>query len=213
MKAWRQVLAALVATLGVCVTLGAGAAELKEGVDFRVINPPLAADKNRIEITEFFWYGCPHCFDFEPVLATWVKKLPADVSFRRVPTISSNNKWLPGTKLYYTLEAMDVLDKMHSEVFNAIHVERLRLEDEKILFEWVAKKGLDAKKFSEAWSSSGVQGRVQQARELTQAAGLTGVPGVMVQGRYLALTPGDYDQFLANIDQLIARVRADVSRK
>jgi len=213
MRAWREILAAVLAMFALGVAPGAGAAELKEGIDFRVINPPLAADKNRIEITEFFWYGCPHCFDFEPVLATWVKKLPADVSFRRVPTIFPNNKWLPGTRLYYTLEAMNQLEKLHSEVFIAIHVERLRLEDEKILFEWVAKKGLDAKQFSETWASFGVQSRVQQARELTQAAGLTGVPAVMVQGRYLALTPGDYDQLLANIDQLIARVRAEAGRK
>jgi protein dithiol oxidoreductase (disulfide-forming) len=213
MRAWRGILAAVLATLGLCAALGAGAAELKEGLDFRVINPPLAAEKGKIEITEFFWYGCPHCFDFEPVLATWVRKLPADVSFRRVATIFPNNKWTPGARLYYTLEAMNQLEKLHSEVFNAIHVERLRLEDEKILFEWVAKKGIDAKKFSETWSSFGVQSRVQQARELTQAAGLTGVPAVMVQGRYLALTPGDYDQLLANIDQLIGRVRAEAGRK
>ena len=213
MKAWRGILAAILATLGLFAAVGAGAAELKEGLDFRVINPPLTADKNKIEVTEFFWYGCPHCFDFEPVLAAWVKKLPADVSFRRVPAIFPNNKWMPGARLYYTLEAMNQLEKMHSEVFAGTHVERLRLDDEKIMFEWVVKKGVDAKKFSETWSSFGVQTRVQQTRDLTTAAGLTGVPAVMVHGRYLALTPGDYDQLLANIDQLISRVRAEAGRK
>jgi thiol:disulfide interchange protein DsbA len=211
MKAWRGVLAVILAT--VCVAFGAGAAELKQDRDFRLINPPLAADKNKIEVTEFFWYGCPHCFDFEPVLATWVKKLPADVTFRRVPTIFSNNKWLPGARLYYTLEAMNLLEKMHSEVFNAIHVERQRLEEEKILLEWVAKKGIDAKKFSEAWSSFGVQSRVQQARELTQTSGISGVPAVMVQGRYQAITNGDYAELIAVIEQLIDRVRAESGRK
>lgn len=213
MRAWRRFLVAVLATLGVCAALGAGAGELTAGRDFRVINPPLAADPNRIEVTEFFWYGCPHCFDFEPVLAEWVKKLPADVSFRRVPTLFPNNKWLPGARLYYTLEAMNQLERMHSEVFNGIHVERQRLDDEKTMFEWIAKKGVDAKRFSEAWASFGVQSRVQQARELTTAAGLTGVPGVMVQGRYLALTTGNYDEMLANIDQLIGRVRAEAGRK
>ncbi|MDP1733086.1 MAG: thiol:disulfide interchange protein DsbA/DsbL [Sulfuritalea sp.] len=213
MRAWRTILAAILATLGLLTAVGAAAAELKEGLDFRVINPPLAADKNKIEITEFFWYGCPHCFDFEPALAAWVKKLPADASFRRVPAIFPNNKWLPGARLYYTLEAMNQLEIMHGEVFHAIHVERLRLDDEKIMFEWVVKKGVEAKKFAETWSSFGIQTRVQQARELTLAGGLTGVPAVMVHGRYLALTPGDYDQLLANIDQLIARVRAEAGRK
>lgn len=213
MRAWRGVLAAVLATLGVLLALGAGAAELKEGRDFRVINPPLATDRDKIEVTEFFWYGCPHCFDFEPTLAAWVKKLPADVSFRRVPTIFPNNKWLPGARLYHTLEAMNQLEKMHSEVFHGIHAGRQRLDDEKILFEWIAKKGIDAKKFSEAWSSFGVQSRVFQARTLTSAAGLTGVPGVMVQGRYLALTTGNFDEMLVNIDQLIARIRAEAGRK
>jgi protein dithiol oxidoreductase (disulfide-forming) len=209
MRTWRGVLAAVMATLGVCLALGAGAVELKQDRDFRLINPPLATDANKIEVTEFFWYGCPHCFDFEPVLAAWVNKLPADVSFRRVPTVFPNDKWLPGARLYYTLEAMNLLEKLHRDVFTAIHVEHLRLDDEKILLEWVAKKGVDVKKFSETRSSFGVQSRVQQARELSQSAGLTGVPAVMVHGRYLALTPGNYEELVANIDQLVARVRAE----
>jgi thiol:disulfide interchange protein DsbA len=213
MKAWRGWLVALLAALGVCLALGAAAAELKEGRDFRLIDPPLAGGKNSIEVTEFFWYGCPHCFDFEPLLAAWVKKLPADVSFRRVPTIFPNGKWLPGARLYYTLEALNLVDKFHSEVFKSIHVDRQRLDDEKILLEWATKKGIDARQFSEAWSSFGVQSRAQQAQALVAAAGVTGVPAVMVQGRYLALTPGDYEDLLANIEQLIARVRAEAGRK
>lgn len=209
MGAWRGVLA----VLGACLALGVGAVELKEGRDFREINPPLAPGKERIEVTEFFWYGCPHCFDFEPILAAWVKKLPADVSFQRVPAIFPNNKWTPGARLYYTLDAMNLVDKLHRDVFNAIHVERRRLDDEKVVFDWLAKQGVDAKRFSEVWSSFGVQSRVQQARELTKAAGLTGVPSVAVQGRYLALTPGNYEELLANIDQLIDRVRAESGKK
>ena len=108
---------------------------------------------------------------------------------------------------------MNLLEKMHGEVFSGMHIERQRLDDEKIMFDWAVKKGVDAKRFGETWTSFGVQTRVQQARELTTAAGLTGVPAVMVHGRYLALTPGDYDQLLANIDQLIARVRTEAGRK
>jgi thiol:disulfide interchange protein DsbA len=209
MKSWRRVLAAVLVTLGLALALGAGAAELKEGRDFRLVNPPLAVDRNKIEVTEFFWYGCPHCFDFEPVLAAWAKKLPADVSFRRVPAIFPNNKWATGARLYYTLEAMNLLERLHNEVFNAIHIERQRLDDEKIMFEWVAKKGVDPKKFSETWASFGVQSRVRQAQELTRAAGLTGVPVVMVHGRYLAQTEGSYADLVAIIDRLVERVRAE----
>jgi len=209
MKSWRW----LLAVLGSCLALAAGAAELQEGRDFRVINPPLAAPSDSIEVTEFFWYGCPHCFEFEPLLAAWVKKLPASVGFRRVPALSPSSKWTPAAQLYYTLEAMDLVDKLHGDVFIAMHVDRLRLDDEKILFEWVAKKGVDAAKFREAWFSPGVQGRLRQARELGPAAGLTGVPAVMVHGRYLALTRGNHQDLLAAIDQLVARVRTETGMR
>ena len=205
MKSWRCVLA----MFGFCLTLAAGAVELKEGRDFRVINPPLPAPVDKVEVTEFFWYGCPHCFDFEPVLAAWARRLPADVGFHRVPAISSNDKWVPAARLYYTLEAMNLVEKLHGEAFVAIHVDRQRLDDEKVLFEWVAKKGIDAKKFSEAWSSPAVQGRLRQTRELSQAAGLTGVPAVMVQGRYLAPTQGNHEELLAVIERLVDRVRKE----
>ena len=213
MRALIRILAAVLVMLGAGLASAAGAADLKEGQDFRVIRPPLMADRERIEVVEFFWYGCPHCFDFEPVLADWVKKLPADVVVRRSPAIFPNNKWTPGARIYYTLEAMNLLDKFHSEVFNAIHKERLRLEDEKVLFEWVAKKGIDTRQFTETWSSFGVQSQLQQARRTTLAAGVTGVPSVMVHGRYLALTPGNSGEMLANIERLIAQVRVDAGKK
>ncbi len=213
MRAWPRILVAVLALLGAGFAPLAGAADLKEGQDFRVIRPPLMADRERVEVVEFFWYGCPHCFDLEPVLADWVGKLPADVVFRRSPAIFPDNKWLPGARIYYTLEAMNLLDKFHSEVFNAIHVERLRLEDEKVLLAWVAKKGIDARRFSEAWSSFGVQSQLQQARRTTLAARVTAVPSVMVHGRYLALTPGNHGELLANIERLIGQVRVDAGRK
>jgi protein dithiol oxidoreductase (disulfide-forming) len=213
MKSWRGILAVVLALPGFCLALAAGAAELQEGRDYRVINPPLAAPQDRIEVTEFFWYGCPHCFELEPALATWIARLPAGVGFRRVPAIPANDKWLPGARLYYTLEAMDLVDKLHGEVFAAIHVDRQRLDDEKSLFEWAAKKGIDSQQFAAAWSSPGVQSRVRQARLLGAAAGLTGVPAVMVHGRYLALARGNHQDLLAAIDQLVARVRSETGMR
>jgi thiol:disulfide interchange protein DsbA len=213
MKPWRSVLIALATTLGVCLAAAAGAADLQQGRDFRELNPPLAPDKTRIEVTEFFWYGCPHCFDFEHVLAPWAARLPADVSFRRVPAIFPNDKWAPAARIYYTLEAMNLVEQMHAHVFNAVHVERKRLDDERVLFAWMASKGVDAQKFREAWSSFGVQSRVQQARELTKAAGLTGVPAVIVHGRYEAITQASYGELIVLVDRLVERVRAEAGRK
>jgi thiol:disulfide interchange protein DsbA len=209
MKSLRFVLA----LIGSCLALAAGAADLQEGRDFRVINPPLTVPSDRIEVTEFFWYGCPHCFDLEPPLAAWAASLPAGVSFRRVPAIPANDKWLPGARLYYTLEAMGLADKLHFEVFAAIHVGRQRIDDEKSIFEWAAKKGLDSQQFAAAWSSPGVQSRVRQSRLLGAAAGLTGVPAVMVHGRYLVLARGSHEELLANIDSLVARVRAEAGMR
>lgn len=203
----------LLALIGSCLALAAGAADLQEGRDFRVINPPLTVPSDRIEVTEFFWYGCPHCFDLEPPLAAWAASLPAGVSFRRVPAIPANDKWLPGARLYYTLEAMGLADKLHFEVFAAIHVGRQRIDDEKSIFEWAAKKGLDSQQFLAAWSSPGVQSRVRQSRLLGAAAGLTGVPAVMVHGRYLVLARGSHEELLANIDSLVARVRAEAGMR
>ena len=212
MRTWRWILATVLATLGLCLALGAGAAEPKEGLDFQRINPPLATDKDKIEVVEFFRYGCPHCFDFEPVLDAWLKKLPADVRFRRVPQIFlPGPKWPPAAQLYYTLEAMNLVGELHGEVFDAIHVDRQRLLDEKRMFEWAAKKGIDPKKFREAWSSAAVQRRMQSARDLAHAASLMAVPSMMVDGRYLVLGMGDYVALVAITEHLIARVRAERS--
>ena len=213
MRAFTRFLAAVLLMLGAGLVPAAGAADLKEGQDFRVIRPPLMADRERIEVVEFFWYGCPHCFDLEPPLAAWAASLPAGVSFRRVPAIPANDKWLPGARLYYTLEAMGLADKLHFEVFAAIHVGRQRIDDEKSIFEWAAKKGLDSQQFLAAWSSPGVQSRVRQSRLLGAAAGLTGVPAVMVHGRYLVLARGSHEELLANIDSLVARVRAEAGMR
>jgi len=202
---------ALWLVLGVTPVMGA---ELQADKDYRVINPPLAVDgKGQIEVTEFFWYGCTHCFDFEPVISVWVKGLPADVSFRREPAIFPNNKWVPGARLYYTLEAMNVLEKHHSDVFAAIHLDRARLDNEKTLQTWIGGRGIDIRKFNEHWNSPAIQARVQGAKEASLKAGVTGVPGVMVQGRYLAISHGNYEDLLKVVDQLIDRVRTETRKK
>lgn len=200
--------------LWLCTTPLAGnalAVELQAGRDFRPLDSPLAAErKDRIEVIEFFWYGCPHCFDFEPVLEDWAKTLPADVVLRRVPAIF-HSKWVAGAQLYYTLEALHLTNALHREVFNAMHVERLRLNDESVLFGWAAKQGIDAKAFAAAWNSSGVQGRVREAQRLTQESRITGVPALVVGGRYQALASGNYGDLLQNTTQLISRVRGEQS--
>lgn len=211
MKSRRAALAAILALVACCFAFAATAAEPREGMDFRAVTPPLAAPAGRIEVIEFFWYGCPHCYDFEPVLAAWVARLPADVSFRRVPAIASSPSWIAAARMYYTLEALGLGDMLHGDVFTAIHRERLRLHDEAAVADWAARKGIDPKRFAEAWASPAVQARIEQAGELTRAARLSGVPALMVQGRYLTLAQGDTEDLIAVLDYLVARARKDAA--
>ena len=212
--AWRlRIFLALLAAL-LCLGTGAGAAALQEGRDFRRIDPPLGADANRIEVIEFFWYGCPHCNDLEPLMAAWLRKLPPDVRFSRVPALFPNNpKWVPGARIYFALEAMTLVDRRHGQVFRAIHVERRRLDDDRVLLEWVAGAGVDANAFLAAWTSFGVQTRVRQARDVTARAGLNGVPAIVVDGRYLAIMPASLDELPGLVDRLIERARSERGRK
>lgn len=204
----------LMLTLALLASPPLYADDLVAGKDFRTLNPPLAVDAVAgVEVIEFFWYGCNHCYEFEPVLAAWREKLPLDVSLRRMPALFPNNKWVAETRLFHTLEAMDLGQKLHMEVFKAIHEERKRLNDPEVLAEWLKSKGVDSKKFAETMNSFGVQSRVQQTKELTARAAIGAVPAMIVQGKYLALTSGSYGDLLAVVDRLIQRARNEEAKK
>jgi thiol:disulfide interchange protein DsbA len=195
----------------------AGAADIKEGQHYTTFNPPRATEvREKIEITEFFWLGCSHCYNLEPALQKWLKKLPKDVSFRRVPAVFPGKNgglgpWAPGAKLYYTLEAMNLLDKLHGEAFDAVHIDRLNLSDDKVLLDWLGKKGVDTRKFSETYGSFAIQSKVQRAMQLTQAHGIDGVPALIVDGRYKPASgaAGSYEDIFVVVDQLIDKARKD----
>lgn len=184
-----------------------------EGRHYTLINPPLPTDpKAKIEVLEFFWYGCPHCYDFEPILAKWKMTLAKDVVFRRVPALFPGGRWTTGARIYYALEAMNLVDRLHIEVFDAIHLERVRLDDEKVLFEWLGKKGVDTAKFGEIYRSFAVEGLIKRSEQLSVASGITGVPAVVVQGRYLPASgaAGSYEDITVIIDKLIAKARTEL---
>jgi len=133
------------------------------GTDYQVLESraPMDASAGKIEVVEFFWYNCPHCNAFEPTLADWVKKLPKDVSFRRVP-VAFNDSFVPQQKLFYTLESLGLLDKLHAKVFAAIHVEKLNLSKGEAIVEWVGKNGVDQAKFLKEYNSFGVVTKAQR---------------------------------------------------
>ena len=168
------------------VALATGAlAQPVPGKDYRLIEPPQPADSGaKIEVLEFFWYGCPHCNTLQPSIRNWLKKKPADVEFKRVPAVFADS-WLPLTRAYYALDTMGAVDKLHYDVFAAVHEQNVRLSDPRVLFDWVAKRGVDPQKFADIYNSFGVQSRARRSIDLTKNYDIPGTPALTVDGRYL----------------------------
>ena len=180
-----------------------------EGRDYVRLIPPAAVPAGgKIDVIEFFSYGCPHCYTFEPMLEAWVKKLPADVAFRRVPA-AFNAPFEGYAKLYYALEAMGLMETMHKRVFAAIHVQRQRLDKDADLAALVQSAGGDGAKFVDAYKSFGVATKVRQGKQLAEAYKIDGVPTLGIHGRWFTSgsLAGGHDRALAVADQLIARAR------
>jgi len=158
---------------------------------------------------EFFWYSCPHCNAFEPTLEAWVKKLPKDVAFRRVP-VAFNDSFAPQQRLYYALEAMGLVDKLHAKVFAAIHAEKLNLSKGEQIVDWIGKQGVDKAKFQEQYNSFSVVTKVSRATQLQNAYKVEGVPALGVAGRFY--TDGSIarsmERALQVVESLVADVRA-----
>jgi len=173
--------------------------------DYVVLNPPLQVETgNKIEVLELFWYGCIHCYNLEPALEAWTKKLPADVQFRRMPAIF-NQQMARDAAIYYAFEALGVLDKLHRPFFDAIHRDRLRTDNNEALDEWLKKYNVDPKKFGDTLKSFGVQSKTKRAAQLTVAYKIDGTPAMAVNGRY---TVNAGDALFKTVDALI-----DASRK
>ncbi|MFZ4652495.1 MAG: thiol:disulfide interchange protein DsbA/DsbL [Rubrivivax sp.] len=207
-RAFSRTLAAAAATLS---TSGARAQALPvEGRDFMRVNPsaPTAAPAGKLEVVEFFWYGCPHCYALEPALEAWVRRLPADVAFRRVP-VAFTAVHESHQRLYYGLEAMGQLEAQHKRVFAAIHEQRQRLEKESEQLAFLRAGGVDADKFSGFARSFSVQTKMRQARQLSDAYKIDGVPALGIHGRFLTAgsMAGSNERALAVADLLLARVR------
>ena len=155
------------------------------GTDYAVLETaaPVEAPAGKIEVVEFFWYNCPHCNAFEPILSEWVKNLPKDVAFRRIP-VAFNASFVPQQRLYYALEAMGLLQKIHPKVFAAIHVEKLNLAKGEAITEWIGKNGVDTAKFLVQYNSFDVVTKTQKATQLQNAFKVEGVPALGVAGRF-----------------------------
>jgi len=190
-------------------------AQAVAGRDYRTLASPQPVTSGpRIEVLEFFYYGCPHCSNLQGPLGAWLKRKPADVEFKRTPAVFQES-WLPLTKAYFTIEALALVDKLHHDVFSAIHEKKVRLQDPKVLFDWVAAQGVDRQKFMETYNSFAVQSRSQRAKEVTANYDIPGTPAVIVDGKYLTapsltLNPDNsinYDRYFKVLDEVIALAR------
>ncbi len=174
----------LILSLGV-VALSAAAAPNapSEGVEYQRVPAQPTDSGKKVEVMEFFWYNCPHCYAFEPHLADWAKKHADKVVVKRVP-VGFRDSFAPQQKLYYALEAMNRLD-LHRVVFDAIHRDRLKLNSEAEIMAFIAKQEIDQKKFTETFSSFTVQSKVSRVRQLQESFRIDGVPTVVVDGQYI----------------------------
>jgi len=151
---------------------------------FRSITPqPTAAGADKIEIIDFFWYGCPYCYELLPLIAAWEKAKPADIVMRRIPAIL-RQEWVPDAHLYYTLEILGEADRLHNKVFDAIHRERLQSTDIEVWGKWAVANGIDRAKWDEVYGSRGVRDRVVNAVELGRSYDVRATPVIIVDGRY-----------------------------
>ena len=200
---------------------GGAAAQLVAGRDYRPISPPQPTDSGaKVEVLEFFWYGCPHCNTLQPALRAWLKRKPADVDFKRVPAVFQDS-WVPLTKAFYSIDAMGLTEKLHHDVFAAIHEQKARLQEPKVLFDWVASKGVDKQKFIDTYNSFAVQGRAQRSIDMTRNYDIPGTPALAIDGKYLTAPSMtlktdrsiDYDRFFQVVDQLIALARKNHGSK
>jgi thiol:disulfide interchange protein DsbA len=182
----------------------------RSGKDYITLERPVAteAGTGKIEVLEFFWYSCPHCNAFEPAFEQWVKNAPKDVVVRRVP-VAFREDFVPQQRLYYTLEAMNLVEKMHIRVFTAIHGEKLMLNSDATVQAWAEKQGIDKVKFAETYKSFGVAAKAKRAVQLQNDFKIEGVPSLGVAGRYYidGTLAGNMDRALKVAESLIAQTR------
>ena len=177
----------------------------REGVDYRVIQPVQPTDTGtRLEVLEFFWYGCPHCLSLEPAIRDWVRKLPADVGFRKVH-VALGPAWAAHQQLFYTLEAMGKTPALDDKVFSAIHVDQQPLDKPERMADLLGRHGVDRKAFLDTYESFAVRTRMRKASQQASAWSLDGVPALGVNGKYLtspSMARGN-TQVLQVVDQLL----------
>jgi thiol:disulfide interchange protein DsbA len=224
----RQFCACLLGVAATAVLRAAFAApstEPKDGAGYLTLPSPQPTDTGRkVEVIEFFAYYCPHCYAFEPSLAAWVRQQGDNIVFKRVH-VSRDANVAPQQRLFFTLEALGLLEQYHDKVFAAMHVDRLRLNSDEQVFDWVAKNGIDRGKFIDTYRSFGIQQRLRRADAMMDAYRVDRWPVVIIDGRFLTSpshaneqskeprTEAEQQQLALQVmDTLVARAAKDKAR-
>lgn len=197
---WKS---AIVAVLFLTGSLVANA----QTADYKLIKPAQPGGQNgQIEVIEFFSYECPHCSEFEPILEKWLPRLGKDVVFKRVPVSFGRSDWAQLARIYLTLNAMGLSDKLNGDVFRAIHVDRINMTNESSRNAWLSKHGVDVRKFDDTMRSFSVDAMSKRAEQQSEEYKIMAVPSLTVNGKYLV--EGGSPQELKVVDSLIAKERA-----
>ncbi|HET6654628.1 MAG TPA: thiol:disulfide interchange protein DsbA/DsbL [Gammaproteobacteria bacterium] len=183
----------LAAAMFAVAPLAAAADQPKAGVNYQVLDTPqpTSAPAGKVEVIEFFWYACPHCFAFEPYLEEWLSHKPENVVFVRVP-VATGFQWADAmAHAYYTEKALGVVDELHEAIFDEIHQKRHLLKNKEDFKEFFVQHGVNGEDFDNAWDSFSVAMNVKRAANLQKAYHIMGVPTVAVAGRYTATLHAD----------------------
>ena len=211
MQMHRRIMIAALALAPLVVS----AQQPQAGADYTVLKPEQPVDTpGKIEVIEFFWYGCIHCYNLESLLEAWEAKLPGDALLRRIPAVF-NDRWAHDAAIFYAFEALGLLEKLHRPFFDAIHRNRLRTDNPQALAEWLQKNGLDPAKIEGAMKSFGVQSKVRRSSQLTKAYRIDGTPALAVHGRYMvsAEQGRTHERMLATADHLIGLTRRSLAAR
>jgi thiol:disulfide interchange protein DsbA len=197
------------------LALSPSTAQPVEDRDYLRVQPPQPTnDANRVVVTEFFSHQCPHCFSFFPALNDWVSRLADDVVFERVPVAIGRPTWAPIARAFYALEMMGTLEELDAAIFRAIHVERVALNDEAAIADWLAQQGVDKAAFTASYNSFSVDAFATRAEQTARTYRIPSVPALAVDGKYLVPISdnGDFAAQLALVDALIDKARAERAR-
>lgn len=186
----------------------------RPNIEYRLIEQQPVATGDKIEVIDFFWYGCPYCYELQPALEDWIKRKPTDVTLRRIPGILRDS-WAPHVRVYYTLEALGEIERLHQQAYHGYHVEELHMSKPDVMARWAVRHGIERQKWLDAYDSNEVAQKVQQAKELTQAYNVQGTPSLVVDGRYLTSSSmaGSVRGVIPIVDELIKIARQQRARK